>query len=88
MVTEAPLRAMVKEGKAANGSFGEGEATTDFRKRGFGVGLSRDCVSLVSARLFFGRPGDQRVPSFPPNRRGGVCDVTVSGMTTDGDSIC
>jgi hypothetical protein len=87
MVAEAPLRAIVKEGKAANGSFGEGEAIIDFRKRGFGVGLSR-CVSLVSICFFFGRPGDQSVPSFLPNMIGGVGDVTASGIPTEGDNMC
>jgi hypothetical protein len=81
METADPLKAMLNEGKAANGSFGEGEATTDFRNLalGTGVGLSRDWEMSLSARaFFFGRPGDHNVPSLLPNRIGGVGDVTAS----------
>ena len=82
-----PLKAMLKEGKAANGSLGEGEATTDFRKRGLGVGLSKDREMSLSARAFFGRPGDQRVPSILPNTIGGVGDLMTSCFPADGDNM-
>lgn len=84
MVAVEPLRATLKDGNAANGSFGEGEATTDFRKRALGTGL-RGCAALAIAILgIFGRPGDQSVPSVFPKRMGSVGDVTAPA---DGDSI-
>jgi len=89
MVAADPLRAMVNEGNAANGSFGEGEAIADLRIRALGTGLSKDCLGLVSAHSFLGRPGDQSVPSFLPNRIGGVWigDVIASRRPADGDSM-
>jgi hypothetical protein len=89
IVAADSLRAMLNEGNAANGSFGEGEATADFRNRALGalgVGLSRECAMSACA-FFFGRPGDQSEPSFFPNRIGTVGDVTASCRPTDGDSM-
>jgi hypothetical protein len=82
------VNAMLNEGKAANGSFGEGDATTDLCNRAlgaFGAGLSKDCPA--SARVFLlGRPGDQSEPSLCPNMIGTFGDVTAS-RATDGDSM-
>lgn len=88
IIPSIPLRAMEKDGKAAKGSFGDGEATIPLLKAILWAGLSMDICVISPRGSFFGNRGDQRDPSLFPNIMGGAGDFSASATSIeDADEI-
>ena len=76
------IRATVKDGNAANGSLGEGDATSPLRNAFLCAGLIIECiVSPIPRNSLRGR-GDHNVPSRLPNINAGDLNPEDMGVSS------